>query len=786
VRSLFAWAALLAAVGFVPLFGGPRYEAALFAGLVGPFWCAAASALRTLRLIAGQEVRAEQEVRDGGAQVCSGTTLLQKSATVGLSHVLLLLFVELLHGVRVGFCEPGVGFGLLLLGPGLGMLLGAAWGAFATLFWSSWGLRASGFRTFLSVLTSLFGPLGCIGYGLFHFYDSPSVFAYSPFVGYFAGPLYDTVEYDLERLAGYRTGTLLTLAAVYSALPSVQLLRGRGSRVRLGFLPRTPERVVLLLAATVFSLGSLAHSTLEEEMGYSSSTESIRRALGRSLSRARCTVFFSRGVNQEDAALVAEECVGHLAQIEGYFGVSGYPGVDVYLFASANEKRRQMGAGTTYIAKPWRREIYIQPDRFPHQVLGHELAHAVTGSFGSGPLRVAGLLGGLLPDPGRIEGFAEAASPREGSEGTLHEWVAAMRQLRLLPQLGSLFQLSFLGASPANAYAAAGSFVDFLHGRHGPDALRKWYAGEDLTKLTGSSLAELEAEWHKFLDAVVVSANVIEIARARFSRPAVFERRCPHAVDRLLSESVDLCPYQESKAIRLAEEAVRLDPTKKDIELRNQRCAFYAGDAERSRLGLLDGAAREKVYEPNARRAALEFAGDIAWGMGKLKEAREAYTGAAALTFGIDPARNLEVKLWALDQEKSIQDPLRALLAPAPRDKKNPQGFLTEWHIRGPQKSFAQYLLSRVLEGSGAWAEGDELAFSLDAKELPLPSLRLEARKMKLVAACRRGFRLRDAEELERALKEYLAEELPPAAVLEATRLAERCRAAVAARKGVL
>ncbi len=40
------------------------------------------------------------------------------------------------------------------------------------------------------------------------------VFAFDPFFGYFAGPLYDTVIDAFWTLATYRAGTLLTLLAV--------------------------------------------------------------------------------------------------------------------------------------------------------------------------------------------------------------------------------------------------------------------------------------------------------------------------------------------------------------------------------------------------------------------------------------------------------------------------------------------------------------------------------------------------------------------------------------------
>jgi len=64
--------------------------------------------------------------------------------------------------------------------------------------------------------------------------------------------------------------------------------------------------------------------------------------------------------------------------------------VRAFFFRDAAEKKRLMGAGDTYIAKPWRKEVYLQMGAYPHPVLGHELAHVVAGSFGRGPFRIAG------------------------------------------------------------------------------------------------------------------------------------------------------------------------------------------------------------------------------------------------------------------------------------------------------------------------------------------------------------------------------------------------------------
>src|SRR5690606_2865252 len=167
------------------------------------------------------------------------------------------------------------------------------------------------------------------------------------------------------------------------------------------------------------------------------------------------------------------ECDAHLAAHEEYFGARLSGRVTVFAFASSGQKGGLMGASNTYIAKPWRREVYIQSDNYPHPVLAHELAHVVAGAFGRGPLLVAGPLGGWIPDPGRIEGFAVAAAPREDSDQTLLEWSAALQELELLPDLRKNFRLTFLGEYSSKAYTVAGAFVTWLRERHGPRALRR-------------------------------------------------------------------------------------------------------------------------------------------------------------------------------------------------------------------------------------------------------------------------------------------------------------------------
>ena len=204
----------------------------------------------------------------------------------------------------------------------------------------------------------------------------------------------------------------------------------------------------------------------------------------------------------------------------------------------------------------------------------------VSGSFGVGPFKVAGLLSGLVPDPGRIEGVATAAAPDENDALTLDEWAAAMQHLRLLPNLSSLFRLSFFGHNAAQAYTAAGAFVRYLHAEFGAASVRRWYAGEALTSVTHLDLAELERRWHEKLEKVPLSDAVLANARARFERPAFFERRCPRVIDRKNGEANARLAASDLRGAREAFHAVlHLDPHDSNARLGLAACSARSSDS---------------------------------------------------------------------------------------------------------------------------------------------------------------------------------------------------------------
>lgn len=608
----------------MPQFGGPGYESALAGGLILPSIAACSSAWRA-------------STRHEASPSSHPFDALGRGVRLGAWLGALGVVVTTLHGLRSGFCDAPLGYELWATGPVPGAILGGAWGAAA-------GLVAARFERarLWGVLFALLGPLGCIAIGLVRFYTSPMVFGFDPFVGYFAGPLYDTVVDPGNRLLSYRAGSLGSLLA--AAVLAWHLESVAGGRLRFVWRGR-PGVVACGAVAGAVSLGVTASGP---ELGHWHTAGTIEAGLGRSLSVGRCAVVYSAGVLKADAERVADECVGHLPEVEAYLGARGPERVKVFLFASDAEKGGYMGATHTYIAKPWRGEVYVQAAGFPHPTLGHELSHVVTASFGTGPFRIAGPLGGIIPDPGRIEGVAVAASPGEDDDFTLLEWSKALLDLKLLPDMQSVFRLGFLAKSSATAYTVSGAFISWLHDRYGAAAVRGWYSGRTLEDVTGGhSLAGLDTQFRAALSEIELRPELLAMAKARFDRPSIFGRRCPRRVDRDLAFAEGRLASGDTSGAREAFLALL------DLERENTRARLGLAqcDVREGELEAAEQRYRALASDPKLsvleRAAALENAGDVAVMAARPERAVESYSSVAQLDADEDRQRTLAVKSLA-------------------------------------------------------------------------------------------------------------------------------------------
>lgn len=735
-------------VGFAPLFGPPGYEQALVTGFVAPPTAAVAMGLLLARR---REAPLTQLLLGLG-----GGALVAAAAFVS----------SLLHGLRVGFCGVGAASLHFLLTAGVGSLLGGAWGAFV-----AEGARRAKRPRLHATVFGLAAPLLSIAVGVARFIGSPMVFGYDPFVGYFAGTLYDTVVEAGTPLLTYRLGTLATISASLFACALFE--RRADGGVAFVVTASGARRSALAVAAAGAAGLSLAITLLGPSLGHWHTKQSITAALGGVVAGPRCDVVFPDDTPRDLAALMLRDCEEQLRGVEESLGAKGPQRVTAFFFRDAAEKKLLMGAADTYIAKPWRHEVYLQTAPYPHPVLAHELAHVVAGAFGVGPFRVAGRYGGLLPNPGLIEGVAVAAAPDHDALSDL-EWSRVMLDLGILPRLDVVFSLGFLGESSAKSYTVAGAAVQWLADTRGRDKVVALYGGAAPEAVFGASWATLDEAFRAHLMSLSVGASARAYAKARFDRPAVFRRRCPHEIDGLVHEAVrcrDALRFDKAEA--LYGQALGRHAREMPALLGRAVTALKRGDFERAGT-LLRALAEDEGAPRTTRDKADEFLGDLDFHEGRFSSASERYRAIAARVLDEDVGRTLEVKALLAD-DPLARGALEALLLGAPGrgpDMTVALARVSAWRAK-TEDPFADYLLGRNLVGK---ATADALVALRRAARGPLPTARIRREAVRQLAftACA----VASAEALAEA-RSAVAREVsagaPSGWVLEVTRQLRLC-----------
>jgi len=720
------------AVGFLPLFGGPGYEHALATGLLVPSATAIAIAVETAR---------DSEAGDCRTPLAS----LARGVGLGLALGLVSLATALLHAARVGICEVWGALFYFAVTALAGCVMGGAWGAVVGEAVAAMVRRGRIVRprrrAALAVVLSLAGPVVSAAVSVYRFIASPMIFAYDPFVGFFSGTLYDTVIDAGMPMLTYRLGSCATLLAVTLVASVLERRDDRPFGLVLD-LRSSPTRVraALGLLATVVSVGLTLAGI---KLGHFSTAVSIAQDLGAEKHGARCDVVYPSTTREQEANLLVKDCEEQIVAVETRLGARGPSRVRAFFFRDAEDKKRLMGAAHTYIAKPWREEVYLQLGGYPHPVLGHELAHVVAGSFGRGPFRIAGNAGGLVPNPGLIEGIAVAASP-DDEDLTDAQWARAMMQIGILPDMRSIFSLEFLGGASSKSYTLAGAFITWLGETRGFDLVRAWYGGGDVTALTGMDWSTLDGAFREHLKGVQLPDEAESFARAKFARPGLFGRTCPHLVDALRHEA-DVCrdTQRYAEAIRLYTEAIAKDAH--DFASQKERATVERrhGDREKGRAALVamasaDDKAVPRTYQDRAQEALADaqlIDGDHEGAAGR-------YETLARRTVDEDAARTLEVKALGARDEAARPAVQALLLGDA---KHGPDVFLGgvelgAWNVRASSRApLVSYLVGRNLVGRGFYEKGATYLDDALAGPLPTPRVARETLRQRAIAACALG-----------------------------------------------
>ncbi len=726
-RRTWIWAAVLLLISlglaFMPLFDSLGFEFSFFL-------CVPVS-------LAGADLAATFVRRQRAAH---GLDVWRSFAAATLAALCLLgppLVVISLNALRVRQCDWTFGLLCYVALPAVSAVFGSAAGVVAQL--------ALPRHPLLGATAAWLIVVGSIILGVWRFYAAPPIFAYDPFAGYFPGTLYD------EQL---RLGSAFWWSRVYQACIAALAL------ALMAYLRDSPRRRVHLgvaLAAAVAACGLYAASG---RLGFIVSSSDIAEALGGRRETEHFVIHYPRGkVLDPLIDAIAAEHEFRLAQVTRRLGAAPKQKIHSFYFLSADDKARWMGARNTYIAKPWRHEIYIQHEDFPHATLRHEIAHVVAGEFGDPLFHVSVAWLGWPParfNVGLIEGVAVAADWPAGSGGRLtpHQSVRAMKELDLLPPVRALLAPGFFGFSPAQSYTTAGSFVYFLLSHYGAERVQRLYRSggqpDEFAAVFGKPLAQLEAEWHAEVMQSPLAPEDLEIARERYRHRAIFARPCPHAVaERLEQAERQLAQGQARTAVLTLQRVCKDDPGEPNYRLLLAGMLARAADEEAAFVAykaLYDDDGTR--YSAPLRARALWRAADLHARRGELAEATLLVSRALALAIDEDTRRNLMIRRRAFSAPAS--DPaaraLREYLVPPDPPPEAKEGKPEPPPAQDPMVARAaglpallgplgHYLYGRLLTQRGRWADAAAELSAAAAGDLDDPLVRRENDRLLAKAA---------------------------------------------------
>ncbi len=610
-----------------------------------------------------------------------------------------------------------------------------------------------GVRPHRSTVVALAAPLLLLAAaGLYRFYAAPPVFTYNAILGYFPGNIYDENVTLSAALMWSRVEQLVWLVALVALVAS----RLDVPTYRMKMEPRPARRRIGSLAvALVATLGGGALYFYSGVLGYRIDSGEIADALGGRIETDHFVIYYSQTPEiEKDIALIARDHELRYAQVVAQIGAAPDGKITSYYFSDRDQKGRWFGARDVEMAKPWRREIYLDHRGFPHGSLRHEIAHAVASAFGD-PLfgvaarRVAGIP--VFVSPGLIEGFAVAADWPGGYDRlTPHESVRAMQELGVQPTIRELLSLQFLTVSSARSYMTAGSFLRFLLDTYGATSMRRLYAsGGDFEGVYGKSIATLEGEWRTMVAQIALPPEVVEGNRERFRHGSVFARPCPHAIAAQRERAANAwASGKRDSAILLMRDVCSDNPDEPRYRL--ELGDFLSSGNPREQLeaiALWTALALDDSATSSLRADAIDRLARNAASQGNMTLVRQLVARARELPVDAPARRQLDGQWFALEHAGAAGPALRGYFY-SPAGAFDPPTFALAATLAEPELGFGYYLLGLQRANAGEWAEAAAALDTAIARGLPgIAFVRNAARRLAVTA-----YRVGDRTRVEHAI----------------------------------
>jgi tetratricopeptide (TPR) repeat protein len=591
--------------------------------------------------------------------------------------LILPLIIILLNALRVKNCDFTEGFVFFGLIPVITCAYSTATGMFFG-FWLSTRRRA-----YCAYLGYVFAT---ILFGLYNIIFHPPVFGYNSVIGYFPGPIYDEQVSINSTLIVARAMTIILteifLLLITNTLDNeLRLKFGNFYKYRLSYdilLNRIPLLIFIIVYALIF-----IH---QGDLGLRISRSYIQEKLGGKYETEHFNIYYEKGSETEkDIELIAKDHEFRYYQLTKFFNLCLKKKVGSYIYTSAEQKKRLMGAKYTEIEDTINREIHINySPSFPQGALKHELAHVFASDIHQITLKI-----------GLFEGIAVAADWDE-EQLTPHQWSKAMKELKVASSVEKIMgAFGFWTESSSRSYTLAGSFVRFLVDIYGIEKFKKVFPTGNFKKHYGKELRDLVSEWEEFLKTQRLSPNDMAIAEYRFKRPSIFEKPCAHERAELANKAWDYYNKENYEAAINIFRKIYDSDINNPGPLRGILSSYYYSknyDRAMDTAGKIINHSKSDAY---VVAMAKNFKGNIFWQQGKIVEAMQIFTEIYNLHISNDYDREMSAKLESLSHSE-LADKMRDVLISS-KNNSIRMLILKEILEKHPDFSLAYYLIGRQL-----------------------------------------------------------------------------------------
>jgi tetratricopeptide (TPR) repeat protein len=539
----------------------------------------------------------------------------------------------------------------------------------------------------------VYGIVGVsIARALWWLYSQPAIQVYEPFIGWFAGSIYDEALSSMTPHLIYRVWT--TAIALSCILVLDGVVTDRGFRVP----------VLVVSACVVFGVWGA-----RGELGLERSRSWIVEQLAGHVQTAHFDIYFdaSATTDRQLRQLVYDH-EARFAELTAFFGTHPPERLTSFVYANREQKGQMMGGRNTLVAKIWLSEMHIVWDGAGDSMLAHEMAHLFLRDDGSGPLSLSSRWR-LFPVMALVEGAAGAA---EWSSTDLdeHAWSAAMYRLDLGERISELLGPTGFWAAPSGrAYTLTSSFSRWLIAERGAESFRRAYGRGAFEEEYGVPLTALEDDWREYLEGYPLDENMLALAEYRFDRPSIFGRRCARQAATRLTEGDEFMRRRNYESARQCYEALlRFDPENAGYQLAVAGRVRQMGELDEA-IEIASGIAAREGFGRTRVSQARELVADILWESGDPSAANLVYTELLVNAFAHSERRRLMAKQWGTaqrDERPELSALMRDVFAATDDGGENHAARMVDaWHRSG--EPWTAYL-------AGLWLASSEPALAVE------------------------------------------------------------------------